>query len=288
MEKIQHIEDVSGLKENQVVGNFELINCQITFQGKNNLLFCEEGVRLKNSKIDFNGDNSIVFIGRSKDDIMISVSIHYDSVFGVGRDNYFNGIFNVIISEQTNVLIGDGCIISFGCWLRTGDPHLIYDSSSKKRINMSKSIYFGDHVWLGQGTMILKNTQVGSGAIIGAMSVVPGKRLISNASYGGNPCRKIKEGIFYSRECVHRWREKETARHEVFQKGDIYIFQEDENTLSFDEIDARLHKEKDRGKKLDYIKEIYGNTNKNRFAAEQRGKTGRTVARGRRLFGWWK
>ncbi|UKI27936.1 MAG: hypothetical protein L6V91_05215 [Bacilli bacterium] len=39
----------------------------------------------------------------------------------------------------------------------------------RKRINQSKKYFFiGDHVWIGQGIMVLKNAMVGSGAVIGA------------------------------------------------------------------------------------------------------------------------
>ncbi len=266
MEKVQEIEDANGLKENRMIGRPKMINSRISFSGKGNILYCEDGVILKNSKIDFNGDHSIVFLQKSRMDTVLNVSLNFDSVFGFGCENYVNGILNVVISEQTNVLIGRDCVISFGCWLRTGDPHLIYDAQSMRRINLSKSIYLGDHVWLGQGAVLLKNTRIGSGSIVGAMSVVPGKELISNASYAGNPCRLVRTNIFFTGDCVHRYRKKETEQHKVYQKGGTFIYKRDEDTLNFDDIEKRLREERDVDKKLDYVKTLYENTGKNRFA----------------------
>jgi len=107
-----------------------------------------------------------------------------------------NGKLNIVVSEQKNIFIGDGCLFSFDIWIRTGDAHLIYDSNLKSRINFSGSIYIGDHVWIGQHVFILKETKIGSGSVIGSMSIIPGKILESNASYAGNPVKKIKSNIF--------------------------------------------------------------------------------------------
>ena len=79
---------------------------------------------------------------------------------------------------RKNIIIGDNCMISFGSWIRNTDPHLVYDSSTYCRINPSKSVLIGDHVWIGQSCIILKGTVVGSGAILGAGSVVSGKKFL--------------------------------------------------------------------------------------------------------------
>lgn len=270
MEKVQEIADIKALEKNKILGEVSLINSQITFLGENNILFCEDGAVLRNSKIEFNGDNSLVYIGKNKD-VLLNVSVFYNSVFAFGKNNYINGNLNVILSEQTNVLIGDECVISFGCWLRTGDPHLIYDVETKKRINLSKSIYMGDHIWLGQNAMLLKNTRVGSGTVIGAMSVVAGKQLISNASYAGNPCKKVRENIFFDGACVHRYQEKETKAHETY-KSDKYIYKTDKDTLSFEEIEKKLNSITCAEDKLEYIKDLYRNGGRNRFAVEEKKK----------------
>ena len=48
----------------------------------------------------------------------------------MGSDNYLNGTLNVIVSEERHVLIGSGGLYSFGIFIRTADPHLVYDSTT--------------------------------------------------------------------------------------------------------------------------------------------------------------
>ena len=79
--------------------------------------------------------------------------------------------------------------------MRTADPHLIYNIVDNQRINHSRSIYIGDHVWIGQNAMILKGSSIHSGSVIGAMSLVAGKTIHSNSCWGGNPVRMLKENI---------------------------------------------------------------------------------------------
>lgn len=135
----------------------------------------------------------------------------------MGKDNYINGRLSVILSEQKHVIFGSDCAISFGVWIRTAAPHLVYDAETKQRLNPSKSVFVGDHVWIGQSAMLLKGTQISSGSIIGAGSVVAGKRIPANTSWAGNPARQVKEGIFWSGQCVHRWQDKETEEFKVMQ-----------------------------------------------------------------------
>jgi len=40
--------------------------------------------------------------------------------------------------------LGEGCLVSFGIWIRTADPHLIFDAESQKRINPSRNVIVGD------------------------------------------------------------------------------------------------------------------------------------------------
>ncbi|MFE4813367.1 hypothetical protein ACFQ9Y_19885 [Peribacillus simplex] len=63
-------------------------------------------------------------------------------------------------------------MLSSGVVVRLADPHLVYDGTTRKRINRTKSVYLGDHIWIGQDVMILKGVEVGTGSILGAMSLV--------------------------------------------------------------------------------------------------------------------
>lgn len=270
MEVINKEEQISSLKENTILGNPKLTNSKIIFSGKGNIIFCEKGVHLLNSSLSFNASNSIIFLCKNKHNYLLNVSINNDSVLYFGKDNYINGKLNIILSEQKNIIIGDECLFSFDCWFRTADPHLVYDSNTKKRINYSKSIYLGDHIWIGQHALVLKGSQIGSGSIIGGMSVVAGKTIESNSSYAGNPVKKLCESIFFTGDCVHLYKEKETENHDIFE-GDVYIYSYDEKEiLPFDIVEKSLTELKSAQEKLDYIiNTLQMNQSQNRFFIEK-------------------
>ncbi len=260
---------------NRFIGELpEMVGSSINIVGKNNVLLCEKGVRLVNSVITFNADNSIVYLCENKNAYKINVSVYNNNVFYSGKNNYFNGVLNVILSEQKHFFMGNECLLSFGIWVRNADPHLIYDCESKKRINPTQSIYFGDHVWVGQSAMILKGTQVESGSIIGAMSVVSNKKIPANSSFAGNPAKKIREGIFWCDPCVHAWTDKKTDDSETYRDKDyIYKFKSGE-FIPFDEIEEKLLPKRSVDKKLDYLRRISANTDKNRFCSDKGEKSG--------------
>ena len=156
----------------------------------------------------------------------------------LGRDIYFNGPLNAICSEEKNILIGHNCLISFGVWIRTADPHLIYDAETLSRINPSLSVLIGQSVWIGQQVMILKGAEIGSGSIIGARSVVPKKKVGNNECWGGNPASKIKSNIFWSGECVHNYTAKKTLESNKFHKTQtVPKFIEDKTIMTFKCLD---------------------------------------------------
>ena len=53
MESVSNIDQIENLKDNSVVGKPEFVNSTITFNGKNNLFYCERDVKLVNSSINF-------------------------------------------------------------------------------------------------------------------------------------------------------------------------------------------------------------------------------------------
>ncbi|XZF76097.1 acyltransferase [Bacillus sp. AL-1R] len=267
MEVINETKQIEDLKENYIIGNPKLTNSKIVFKGTGNVLYCDhDDVHLVNSAIQFNGYDSIIFLCKSSFDYLLNATVYNNSVLFFGRDNYFNSKLNIIISEQKNIIVGEGCLFSFDCWFRTADPHLIYDSYTKKRVNPSKSIYIGDHVWIGQHAFILKGTQIGSGSIIGGMSLVSGKKIESNSSYAGNPARKIGESIFFTNDSVHAYTELETQSHDLFESENyIYSYNQTE-MLPFSSIEKSLTELKLVSEKLYFIKEnLQMNRNKNRF-----------------------
>ncbi len=277
MQIIKTNEDIKNITDNKIIGgeNITFNNSQISFTGRNNVLFCEEGVTLSSSNLKFNGDGCLIYLSKNSHAYMLDATLYRDSVLFFGKNNYFNGAMHIILSERKHAFIGSGNLISFGVWLRTADPHLIYSVKTMKRINPSKSVFIGDHIWIGQGAMLLKGTQISSGSIIGAMALVSGKHIPSNESWGGNPAKKISDGIFWDNACVHAFDEEKTEKSmEYSSRKHIFKYKSNEN-IPFLKIDEALSSGSVENK-IDYIKNF--SEDKNRFA-----QSGETVKK-RKLF----
>lgn len=256
-----------------------MTNSTITFAdgARNNIIYCEDHVHLVNSSIQINGSNSVIFLGSSRYRYLLTVSIHNGSVLHIGRNNAFTTNMHILLSEQKHCFIGDDGLFSIDVWIRNADPHLIYSCDTKQRLNPTRSVFIGDHVWLGQNARILKGTQIDSGSIVGGSSVVAGKKIGANASWAGNPCKLIKSGIFWDRACVHAWLDEDTQKSQDWNQyradlenvaEDAYIFAFDAaQTISYDEMDARFS-QPDTGNILAYLKSLP--TGKNRFVHQEK------------------
>lgn len=233
---------VEAPQNNQIIGDFEERNTRVTFKGTGNILFCEKGARLDSCNITFCSSDAVVYLSantkhwtKMKIDAWRGVSVY------VGANNYFNGILTAIVSERKNLFIGGDGVFSFGVWIRTADPHLLYSVDTKERLNPSRSVLIGDHVWLGQNATILKGTSIGSGSVLAAGAVISGKTVPSNSVWGGNPAAQIREGVFFDGASVHDYTEEKTAASMRYPKGnDDYIFADMGGCRTLKDLDAAL------------------------------------------------
>lgn len=245
--------------------NSFLESSTVSFSGTGNILYVEEGVRLSRSVIKFLGNNCLVYLKKSRRVFSVTVDIYNNSTVYIGGENYFNGPLHMSASEEKNIVIGDNGLYSFDIWVRTADPHLVYSTESHERTNPSKSVFIGDHVWVGQSAIILKKSIIGSGSIIGAASVVTGKKVPSNASFGGNPGKLIKSGVFFVGESVHGWTKEKAKDFEVYSE-DSWIYEDDGKALNLSDIDYNLTNAENAEERLAIVKSTFAKDgNKNRF-----------------------
>jgi len=206
---------------------------RIVIKGKNNRIFLGENAVLKSGAVFIEGDENVFFCDSN---MCANAFLKHKNLLFVGSKNYFNpyGSYKtaLLCGERRNIIIGDSCLFSFHVWLRTNDPHLLYDANTNKRTNHSKDIIIGDHVWVGQDVGFVKGAVVGSGSIIAAKSLVAG-RCISNAVYGGVPVKLVKSGVFWSGECTYMWDEAKSAEFENMSE-------EKASLLNFESCDGSL------------------------------------------------
>ena len=84
--------------------------------------------------------------------------------------------------------------------IRTGDGHAIVNKKTGERINPSKDVTIGNHVWIGMRGIFLKGTSIGDNSVVGASSIVTKKIEKSNVAIAGNPAIVVKENIDWKRD----------------------------------------------------------------------------------------
>ena len=148
-----------------------------------------------------------------------SVFLGEDTLLKVGGGFSIGDNYRITLNPHTSIIIGDDCMASYDVVIRSNDGHSIFDVCSKENINSSyeisreRNVMIGDHVWLGQRTVILYYTQIGDGSIIGANSLVKSK-VPNNCIAVGCPAKVIKRNIAWSR--------KEGAEH-IDECGKNYV-----------------------------------------------------------------
>lgn len=111
------------------------------------------------------------------------------------------GRTHLACTEGKKIMIGEHCMFSSDVVLRTGDSHSIIDLKGN-RINDAKDVIIGDHVWIGNKTIITKGSKISANSIVATGAVVTRTFEDMNIILGGNPAHIIKENINWLQERV--------------------------------------------------------------------------------------
>ncbi|WP_096026391.1 hypothetical protein [Campylobacter lanienae] len=241
------------------------VNLKLDFKGKNNIVFFAGGS--SNVNIIFPGNNGLVFIGKGIWFGSGSIRVPNSGMCFMDDTSSFGGThFDVL--EAKNIIVGRRILVSWNTWLSTCDHHLIMDSQTNDRINFSKSIYIGDHVWIGRESAISKGAFVASGAAIGAKSLAT-KLYFSNTVNAGMPAKEIKNNIFWLEDNPNagQWTKEQTLKHSNIPNENFKYTYNQNEFLSPKAIEAKLDSLNTAQEKLEFVYDaIYMNKNKNRFA----------------------
>ena len=264
METVKILEDIKNLKNNKIIGKPKINNSNIIFKGYNNILFCEDNLELNNSTISFEGNNSIIYLSFGK--YPITLIVRHNSTVFIGKDNKIISKVIINVQENQNFIMGDDGIIGSGVNIRLSDIFPIYNSKTKNRINFTKSVFIGDHVWLDFLSYLSGGVQIGSGAIIGNHAYIPPYSKIPSNSYVlGNPGKIINKNIFFTKENTSNYTPSETNNSSTY-KSDVFIYKTNEETLDLNKINMILNQLSSEDT-LEFISKLFvKNKRKNRFS----------------------
>lgn len=174
--------------------------CTINFNGKNNCVEIEKGVTLKGCTINICGNHNKVILRQGVYGKFAEFCLQDDyNVIEVGNQTSFAGKIHLACIEGTKISIGENCLFSSEIVFRTGDSHVITDCYGN-RINKSKDIAVGNHVWLGHRALVNKGVTIANDVVVGTGAIVTKSLLESNCVYAGVPAKKVKENINWDAE----------------------------------------------------------------------------------------
>lgn len=266
MEFIVNTAQFEKMIDNRIIGLPKLIDSKINFRGKNNILVCDNNIELNNVILDFNGDNSVIYLSSNlKDSFHLIVYSNSTGYMGRNLDVGSNVLINII--ESQNLVIGDDCIIGHNVIISSSQGYSFYNIGNKHRFNFPKSVFIGDHVLIEDNSYIFQGVKIGSGAIISAASVIPpNTKILSNFLVSGNPIRIIKKDVFFTNEFTGHYKVDDTLNSKEYI-SDVYIYEWiNQETLHMDNIDDILN-ELDVESRLEFIQKLFvENKRKNRFS----------------------
>lgn len=242
VQRIGSYMDVSKVYDNVVHLNetdgSEFISSSVEFVGTGNVLYVEDGAKLRNTRLRFLGNDSVIHIRKSSRYTRVIASVFEESVLYLGPGASFTAEARFLPTERKHVIIGRDAMFSSRVTFRTADPHLVYAVGNHQRVNPSASIWIGDHVWLGEDTLLLKGARVGSGSILAARALIT-KSVPSNSTAAGVPARLVGRGIFWTRPSVHAYTQAQTERS-MTEPRDDFIYSRDKFVVDIDRLEGEL------------------------------------------------
>lgn len=177
-----------------------LLNNKFKCVGLNNEIVINENCYLRNCKINILGSNNYIYIGSNAKLNSAEIWMEDDgNTLKIGNNTRMAGKIHMAIIEGTTLNIGEECLFSSEIIIRTGDSHSILDNN-RKRLNDSSSINIGNHVWIGNRSIILKGVSVEHDSIIGSGALITKSFIESNVIIAGIPGKIIKSDINWCKE----------------------------------------------------------------------------------------
>ncbi len=177
-------------------------NSSVIDRGTNNCIIVKTGAKVSGCKFVFDGSNNSVTIGKKV--VAQNVLFYFNgekNAISIGEKTTFTDKAEFSLCEGTRIMIGNDCMFAYDIIFRTSDFHSILDEDGK-RINQSKDIIIGNHVWVGQGAYVLKGTVVPDNCIIGAKALVSKSFSTEYSVIAGVPADIIKTNVTWMRDIV--------------------------------------------------------------------------------------
>lgn len=152
-------------------------------------IWMDRNSKLKLNKPDADAEEKRVVIYHGCD-----IQLFKGAELEIGAPCVMNNGVEIICMDR--ISIGSNCLISRGVVIRDNDGgHQVLIDGYKA----TAPVEIGNHVWIGQGAMILKGSKIGDNAIIGAGAIVQG-RVKAGSLVMADPSRTFAKNINWSHQ----------------------------------------------------------------------------------------
>ena len=207
MTRISSLGYYSDDRQNQIIYDGPTLNnaINIEFTGSNNRLIVSSEARLGRFTVMFDCDNGVLEIGPNKSVAPFTgfIRVGQDSHITIGANVSTTATVVISAVEGTRVSIGNDVMIASENEIRADDAHPIFDVNSGKRVNVSRDITIGNHVWLAKRAVVLGGSEIGDGSVIGFGAVLKGT-VPNNCVAAGVPAKVVRRDIAWERPHLSR------------------------------------------------------------------------------------
>lgn len=185
-----------GARKNlQLDSNGFCRKCCFSISGTNTLIIVGKGTYLEDCSFRIEGNYCKVVIGEGCTLRGMEFWIEDDlGTISIGKATKSFGNTQLASIEGQTISIGNDCLLAKGIQVRVGDSHSIFSVKNHQRINYSKGVTIGNHVWIGEQVTILKGVNIGENSVIGTGAIVTAN-IPKNTIAAGIPAKIIKENI---------------------------------------------------------------------------------------------
>ena len=129
-------------------------------------------------------------LGAAGEDVTIQPMFWCDYGCHIRMGSHIEINHNCVILDCAPVTFGDHVLIGPNCGFYTAG-HPIEAAARNAGLEFARPITVGDSVWFGGSVSVLPGVTIGSGAVIGAESVVS-RDIPPNVVAAGDPCRVLR------------------------------------------------------------------------------------------------
>lgn len=188
--------------DNNFILNCRIDKLSIKIIGDNNKIEFGNNSTIVNSSIYINGNSNNITLGEKCNLKQTHFWIEDNNCkIEIGDKTSIESAQLAATEDNSEIVIGEDCMFSYDIEIRTGDSHSILDQNTKKRINQAKSVFIGNHVWIGAKVIILKGVNIEDNVVIGTGSIVT-NYCPNNSIMSGIPAKIIKDQITWCRQRI--------------------------------------------------------------------------------------